>query len=114
MRSTIIMLAAGLTLGLLTACAASVPEGPPISITAATEAHLKQYLQTVGDGDNYGAFAVSPNGHYAYYTYCVDGGGCERVPLNFDALAGCKKLAGTDCIVLAHNRSFLRPYHVAG
>ena len=98
---------------LLSACAAPAPQGEAIVISPGVEAHLKEYLRTMGSS-NYGAFAVNADGHHAYYVYCTDGGFCERVQLNFDALAGCKKLAGSECIVLAHNRTFLRPYRVAG
>jgi hypothetical protein len=98
---------------LLSACAAPAPVGPAVTLDQDAGTHLKTYLRTMGS-DNFGAFAVSPNGHYAYYTYCTDGANCERVPLNFDALAGCKKLAGADCILLAHNRQILRLYRVAG
>ena len=112
MRSIIIVLLTGLAVAVLPGCTASAPQGMPITITTTTDVRLKQHLQTMGES-NYGAFAVSADGRYSYYTYCTDGGGCERVPLNFDALAGCKKLAGSECIVLAHNRVFLRPYHLA-
>lgn len=110
MRSSANTLFTVLAASLLAACAAAAPTGESIGITATTNAHLKQYLQTMGAG-NYGAFAVSADGRYSYYTYCTNGGGCERMPLNFDALADCKKLAGSDCILLTHNRVFQRPYH---
>jgi len=102
--------AAGLSLVLLNACA--TPEGPAITLSQRTATHFKEYMSRM-HGFEHGAFAVSPDGRFSFYTYCSEGN-CEIAELNVDALNGCKNLAGTDCVLLAHNQAIYRKYAVAG
>lgn len=91
---------------------ASAPDTEPITISPEAEAHLQRYLDRVGSVGG-GAFAVSPDGRYAFYSYCTDTL-CGGQSLSQDALQGCRHLAGVDCVLLAHSRNLLRPHRVAG
>jgi hypothetical protein len=108
--SKIAVATAGLLLMALTGCA--TPEGPEITLSPHTNALFQQYMSMMHDIEH-GAFAVSPDGQHGFFTYCYQGN-CERAALNYEALNGCKKLAHTDCLVLAHNQAVFRKYAVGG
>jgi len=101
---------AGLALVLLSGCA--TPEGPEITLSQHTDALFQQYMSMMHDIEH-GAFAVSPDGRHGFFTYCYSGN-CERADLNYEALNGCKKLAHSDCLILAHNQAVYRKYVVDG
>ncbi|HEX9449410.1 MAG TPA: hypothetical protein VF920_15590 [Dongiaceae bacterium] len=103
------MVAAAAVMILLPACA--TPDGPAITISQRTNAHFQEYMSRM-HGIEHGAFAVSPDGEHSFYTYCYQGN-CESAQLNFEALNGCRNLAKTDCVILAHNQSILHKYVMA-
>jgi len=100
-----------LSLMLLAACV--TPEGPAITLSAETNKFFSNYLEEMSIGGQ-GAFAVSPDGAYGFYTYCTGGGRCGDSELKGSALNGCKRLARTDCVILARDKTIYRQYMAAG
>ena len=83
------------------ACAApnaAAPSKTPIAITPETNAEISKYLRIV-TSTRPGAFAVSPNGHNSYFTYCEEIS-CAAPSYTQPALRGCQSISGTPCIVL--------------
>ena len=84
----------------------------PVQITSQTENWLKSYLERIGPVGS-GAFAVSEDGRYSYYTYCLDTI-CNGGWMIQHALLGCERQSKSDCTLLANSRNILRPYRVLG
>lgn len=96
----------------LAACSTGPTVTEPVWIGQGTEKALQEYLNRVGPVGG-GAFAVSPNGHYSFYSYCIDTL-CNGAPMMQQALQGCRRMAGTDCFLLANSRNVLHSYRVLG
>ena len=82
----------------------------PIYISPRTNTALQSYFDKVGTVGS-GAFAVSPDGHYSFYSYCIDSS-CGGISLIQDALLHCQKMAGTKCVILATGGGISHPYKV--
>ena len=111
MRSLIKKAAACLSLMLLAAC--STPEGPAITLSAETNELFSHYLEQMTSGGQ-GAFAISPDGVYGFYTYCTGDGRCGDSELKGMAQNGCKRRAHADCVILARDKTIYRQYTAAG
>jgi hypothetical protein len=83
---------------------------PPIFISHTMEGDLNRYFTLIGSV-NSGAFAISPDGRHAFYSYCTDSS-CGSISLSQDALQNCKRMAGTSCVILANGRNVVHPYKV--
>ena len=89
----------------------STSDEKPIYISQNTNTALQSYFATIGSVGS-GAFAVSPDGRYAFYSYCSDSY-CGSISMSQDALIHCKGLAGTECVILANGSNTVRPYRVS-
>jgi hypothetical protein len=104
---------AAIFLAAMAAGCVAIDSQKPIQITKQSEAWLNKYFEQIGPVGN-GAFAVSTDGRYAYYTYCLDticGGGWS---MSQHALLGCERGSKSDCVLLASSRNMLRRYSVIG
>lgn len=72
--------------------------GAPISISNATSGALTKYLALVR-ATRPGAFAVSADGRNSFFTWCEETV-CRTSNYSIPALAGCRGLAGQDCVIL--------------
>ena len=85
----------------LSACVSATPPATgiePIALSPATQVELNGYLGKV-KSTRPGAFAVSPDGHTSYYTWCGDIT-CMSYTYSRLALYYCRSLAGTPCVLL--------------
>jgi hypothetical protein len=96
---TPIIAAAALLLA-LSGCASgpAAPPGGPIAISPQTEGALSAYLRKV-KVTRPGAFAVSPDGHNSFYTWCDDTA-CATASYSAPALRGCQAFSGASCVIL--------------
>jgi hypothetical protein len=91
---------AGIILLAVSACAVepkTLPSGP-IAISPQTEGALSAYLRKV-KVTRPGAFAVSPDGHNSFYTWCDDTA-CATASYSAPALRGCQAFSGASCVIL--------------
>lgn len=106
-----------LTVGLtLAGCAighggsgSTVPDGG-LKLTAGTWDYFQHYLRDIGSTGS-GAFAVSTDGHSAYYAYCPGVGCIAGADDRYKAMKGCEGF-GKDCVIFAFGRDILVPYEV--
>lgn len=61
----------------------------------------QQYLRNIGNGNKPGAFAISKDGHSAFYSWCQDIRCVAGPTYSQDALNACERHYDTECVVFA-------------
>jgi hypothetical protein len=61
----------------------------------------QQYLRNIGNGNKPGAFAISKDGHSAFYSWCQDIRCVAGPTYSQDALNACERHYETKCVVFA-------------
>jgi hypothetical protein len=61
----------------------------------------QQYLRNIGNGNKPGAFAISTDGHSAFYSWCQDIRCVAGPTYSQDALNACERHYETECVVFA-------------
>jgi hypothetical protein len=95
----------------IAACATGTKTGGTKTITNQTWGHYQTYLGDIGPS-NPGAFAVSEDGHYAFYVYCKDIRCASGTTYKHDAMRRCRDLSKQECYVFAFRRNIEVSYKV--
>jgi hypothetical protein len=61
----------------------------------------QQYLRNIGNGNKPGAFAISKDGHSAFYSWCQDIRCVAGPTYSQDALNACERRYEMECVVFA-------------
>ncbi|MDY0871751.1 hypothetical protein [Dongia rigui] len=81
-------------------------------IARGTWDYYQKYLQDIAGGGR-GAFAVSEDGYYATYHYCVMAQGCYyNINYSNEAIKSCQS-KGYKCIVFAKDDDVVIPFEIA-
>ncbi|HWA46697.1 MAG TPA: hypothetical protein VG742_00415, partial [Dongiaceae bacterium] len=83
-------------------------------ISAETWSYYQEYLGNIKNGLRPGAYAISTDGNSSYYVWCRETQCMPGATYSQEALNGCERETGSDCVVFAVRDDIRVDYEVVG